>query len=56
MIFNFPLLHWYKYFETFNFLFSSILILLLGSDVLVFSAYVDPYIYIYIYIYKLEIE
>ena len=42
MILNFPLLHWYICFETFNFLFSSILILLLWSDVLVLSACVDP--------------
>ena len=42
MILYFPPLNWYRFFETFNFLFSSILILLLCSDVLVLSACVDP--------------
>ena len=42
IILNFPLLHRYRCFETLNFMFSSIFLLLLWSDVLVLSACVDP--------------
>ena len=42
IILNSPWLHYYKRLDTFNFLFSVILILPLGSDFLVLRAFVDP--------------
>ena len=42
IILNLPRIHCYRCFETCNFLFPSILILLLCSDVLVLRACVDP--------------